>query len=291
MARRGILDHILRRHWRASDAPQADAGRAPWIVVTGGSRGIGYEIARAFAVRGGTLLLVARNAEGVSAAARRIAAESGATVEWYAMDIALANAARRIETRVAEAGGYVDLLVNNAGIGLAGPFIEQADGRLEEVMAVNMLALTRLSRHFLPGMVARGRGGLIMVSSLGGAVPGPGQAVYYASKAYVQSLSEALAEEVAGTGVRVLAVAPGPVDTRFHESMGAAGSLYLAIPGTISARRVARATRLGYAIGLRSIVPGLVAPLAGLCLWLLPHALSVPIVARLLATKQRNRPS
>ncbi len=120
------------------------------------------------------------------------------------------------------------MLVNNAGIGLSGRFDDHSHEEIEALLALNVTALTRLMRHVLPQMRARGRGGVLNIASLGGYVPGPHQAVYYASKAYVISLSEAVASELAGTGVRVAVVAPGPVATGFHAAMGAENARYRA---------------------------------------------------------------
>ena len=111
-------------------------------------------------------------------------------------------------------------------MGLAGPFHDQAPDAIAQLLDLNVRALTALTRHFLAGMRVRGRGGILNLASLGAYAPGPNQAVYYASKAYVLSFSEAIASETAGEGVRITAVAPGPVNTRFHARMGAEHALY-----------------------------------------------------------------
>ena len=123
-------------------------------------------------------------------------------------DVARADAAEIITSGLRQAGLYLDVLVNNAGIGLAGPFLTQAPDDLSHLIAVNIDGLTRLTRAALPDMIARQRGGILNMASLGAYVPGPNQAAYYASKSYVLSLTEALASEVSGQGVRVAAVAP-----------------------------------------------------------------------------------
>jgi short-subunit dehydrogenase len=137
-------------------------------------------------------------------------------------------------------------------------------------------------RHYLPGMRLRGRGGLLNLASLGGYTPGPYQAAYYASKAYVISLTEAIAAETAGEGVRACALAPGPVDTAWHERAGAETALYRSLVPPASAASVARAGYLGYLLGLRVVVPGLLNPFLALALKLLPHRLMVPFIAWLL---------
>ena len=137
------------------------------------------------------------------------------------------------------------MLVNNAGTGLAGPFLTDAPDDLSHLNAVNIDGLTRLTRAALPDMIARQRGGILNMASLGAYVPGPNQAAYYASKSYVLSLTEALASEVSGQGVRVAAMAPGPVNTTFHRDMGAEASFYrLLLPsltaGTRGPKRLSR---------------------------------------------------
>ena len=137
-------------------------------------------------------------------------------------------------------------------------------------------------RHFLPGMRARGRGGVLNLASLGGYVPGPYQAAYYASKAYVISLSEAVAAETAGEGVRISALAPGPVNTDFHRKMRSDTSFYRYLVPPTSADAVAAAGYHGFAFGWRVIVPGVLNPILALAMRLLPHRIVIPIVGWLL---------
>lgn len=139
-------------------------------------------------------------------------------------------------------------------------------------------------------MRLRGRGGILNVASLGGYTPGPYQAAYYASKAYVISLTEAIAVETAGEGVRLCALAPGPVNTRFHERMGAESALYRGLVLPASARSVARAGYLGLMLGLRVVVPGLINPFLALALRIMPHRIMVPIVGWLLKPRE-TRPT
>jgi hypothetical protein len=131
-------------------------------------------------------------------------------------------------------------------------------------------------------MLARGRGGIINISSLGGYGPGPYQAAYYASKAYVISLSEAVASEVAGSGVRICAVAPGPVGTRFHHDMQAETAPYRRLLPELTPERVARSAYLGFRLRRRVVVPGVLNMLAALALRVMPHPLTVPILGWLL---------
>jgi uncharacterized protein len=198
------------------------------------------------------------------------------------LDLTKADAASAIDTALAGLGGFADVLVNNAGMGLSGAFAEASEADIEELLALNIAAQTRLARHVLPGMLARGQGGILFVSSLAAYTPGPWQAIYYASKAYLLSLAEALATETAGMGVQICCLAPGPVDTAFHAKMGADRSLYRWIIPSQSAARVATIGLLGYRLGLRVLVPGVLTAGLALALRLLPHRLTLPIVGVLL---------
>lgn len=284
------LVQLWRRRWWRRDAQALGAfdGLRPMVVVTGASEGIGYALARRFAAAGNDVVLVARRPELLSQAADRIRAEFGVEAVAVPADVATPEAIPAIEAALAAHRGYADVLVNNAGMGLAGRFLDQAPEAVVQLLDVNVRALTALTRHFLPGMRARGRGGILNLASLGGFAPGPYQAVYYASKAYVLSFSEAVAAETAGEGVRVCALAPGPVNTGFHARMGAHRALYRALAIGASPDGVARVGYLGFALGLRVVVPGLVSPFLALAMRLLPHRLVMPILGLLLETKGRN---
>ena len=179
-------------------------------------------------------------------------------------------------------GDPVDILVNNAGIGLSGPFADQAPDDIGRLLQLNVAAVTHLTRAFLPDMLARRWGGILNVASLAGLVPGPHQAAYYASKAYILSLTEALAEENRGLGVRIAVLAPGPVATKFHHRMGAERSYYLPVAGVMSAEQVARSGYRGFMRGRTLIVPGILNPLAVPAFRLLPHTLALPVVSWML---------
>ncbi len=272
-----------RRHWRADRAALAVfEGLRPVTVVTGGSEGIGFALARRFARAGHDLLLVARREQPLQEAASRIRAEMHVDVATLAIDITAADAISAVEAALAARGAYADILINSAGIGLAGDFGEQSPAALLQLIDVNVRALTALTRHFLTGMRVRGRGGILNLASLGAYIPGPNQAAYYASKAYVLSLSEAVAAETAGEGVRICALAPGPVDTRFHARMGAENAIYRAVVPPSSPAWVAQAGYLGFVLGWRVTVPGLINPFLALAMRVMPHRLVIPIVGFLL---------
>jgi len=276
------------------EALAAVSGRVPAVVVTGGSRGIGQALARRFAEAGCEVVIVARDEGALAAAAGEIQRATGVRVVPVPLDVTRADAPDRLDAALRAAGLYADVLVNNAGSGLAGPFADQRAQDLERLMALNIAATTRLMHHALPAMLARGRGGILNVASLGGLVPGPYQAAYYASKAYLVSLTEAVAHEIRGRGVRITALAPGPVGTAFHREMRAEDALYRILLPAVRAETVARSAFFGYRIGRTVIVPGLLPSLAALALKLLPHTLSVPLVGALLSVSGtgdgRDRP-
>jgi uncharacterized protein len=280
-----LLQVWRRRNWRPdTERLAAFAGLAPMTVVTGASEGIGYALARRFARGGHDLLLIARRVEPLEAAAARIRGEFAVSVAALALDITHSEAIAAIEAALARHGAYADVLINSAGVGLAGRFDQQSPDALGRLIELNIAALTALSRHFLAGMRVRGRGGILNLASLGGFAPGPYQAVYYASKAYVLSFTEAVAAETKGEGVRVTALAPGPVDTAFHRRMHAERAWYRLLVPPSSAPGVARFGYVGFALGWRVVVPGLLNPLLALALRVLPHRITVPIVGWLLRT-------
>lgn len=280
---RRLADLWLARNAEPSPAAlDAIAGLRPITVITGGSRGIGLALAQRFARAHHDVALIARHKAALDDAAAAIAREQKVTALALPLDVTDADAAQRIDAYLAANGFYLDTLVNCAGIGLAGPFVDHTQAEIERLLALNVTALTRLMRHTLPAMLARGRGGIINVASLGGLVPGPNQAAYYASKAYVVSLTRAVATETSGKGVRMMALAPGPVDTGFHQAMGADLSVYRQLPLAMSAAQVAFEAYPAYVLGCRLYVPGITAKLLQIALWIIPHALLLPLVGWLL---------
>jgi short-subunit dehydrogenase len=169
------------------------------------------------AEKGGDLILVARRRDRLDALAAAIAQEHGVRVDVIAMDLSKSGAARRLYTQVSELGLAVDVLVNNAGLGAHGNFHESDLKRQTRMLQVNITALTELTHLFVQHMVERGAGRILNVGSTAGFLPGPLQAVYYATKAYVNSFSQAIANELEGTGVTVTVLCPGPVATEFQE--------------------------------------------------------------------------
>lgn len=279
---------LARRAETSQQALAAVAKRRPIVVVTGGSRGIGLALARRFAKAGHNVAIIARQAEPLQTAAEKIAKHFRVAALAIPLDVTDADAARRIDARLAAEGFYLDILINCAGVGSAGPFDSRSQTEIEEVLSLNVAALTRLMHHALPDMLARGDGGIINVASLGGLVPGPGQATYYASKAYVISLTRAVATEISGRGVRLMALAPGPVDTGFHARMGAELSFYRQLVMAPSTGSTARAAYRAYLLGFRLFVPGVTAKLLQVAVWIIPHALLMPLMAWLLRRREEH---
>ena len=196
-------------------------------LVTGASSGIGEAFARQLARDAHDLVIVARSSDALDALAKELRSGSGAAVECMAADLAADADLRRVEERV-RSGRAFDLVVNNAGVGSAGAFAEQDVEREEQQIRLNVIALTRLTHAAVASMLPRGRGAVINVSSLAGFGPYPFTATYGATKAFVNSLTEALAEELRGTGVRLQVLCPGFTRTRFQERAGVDPSM---IPG------------------------------------------------------------
>jgi hypothetical protein len=253
---------------RSDGDADTDTGTA---LVTGGSRGIGYELARLLAADGYDLVLVARDRERLREAGEALAAEHGVAVTAVVKDLADPAATDRIETVLDERGIEVDVLVNNAGFGTYGPFVgSDREAELDQIR-VNVAAVTELTHRLLPRMVERGAGRVLNVASTAAFQPGPLMATYYATKAYVLSFSEALAEETRGTGVTVTALCPGPTETAFHERADMEASRLLSF-GVADAASVAERGYRGMQRGETVVVPGLRNRLLARAVGLLPRS-------------------
>ena len=194
------------------------------VLVTGASSGIGRELARRFASDGSRLMLVARRDRELHSLADELRAQHKTESRVFTVDLARPESAGQVLSHVQAAGWKVDVLINNAGFGAHGRFFELPVDRQLQMLQVNVTTLTHLTRLLLPGMVERRRGGVLNVASTAAFQAGPQMAVYYASKAYVLSFTEALAEELAGTGVTATALCPGPTETSFNAAAGLRGS-------------------------------------------------------------------
>jgi uncharacterized protein len=190
-------------------------------LITGASSGLGEAFASALAARGMNLILVARTQPKLEELAQCLAKQHGIHATAIEADLADPEAPDRIRARVDELGLSVDLLVNNAGFGLGGPFLSHDLAKELDQVGVDVGAVVALTHLFVQDMVARRRGGVINFASITSFLPMAYAAVYAASKSFVLSFSEALGREVAADGVQVLAVCPGPVATKFYEELGA----------------------------------------------------------------------
>jgi uncharacterized protein len=219
-------------------------------LVTGASSGIGEQFARQLSGRGDTVILVARRRDRLE----QLAGKLPGTAHVVTSDLATESAA--LPARVAELGLDVDLLVSNAGFGTYGRFAEIDPQRDAEQVRVNCEAVVTLTHAFLPGMLERRRGGVIVVASTAGMQPLPYEAVYSASKAFALNFTEALNEELRGSGVRVMAVNPGPVPTEWQAIAGHDDTDDPVVPAEITAEQVVRESLEAYDRGRRSFIPG-----------------------------------
>jgi hypothetical protein len=255
----------------------------PLAVVTGASGGIGAELARCFAGGGYDLFLTARRVDEL----QKLAAElSAVTCHVLPLDLADPLAPGELVAGLAARSLTVDVLVANAGFGLFGPFAEADERRLLDLLQVNVTAVTHLTRLLLPGMQERKRGRVLTVASTAAFQPGPLMAAYYASKAYVLSLSEALWHECRGTGVTVTCLCPGPTTTGFASAAAMGDSKLFDGPGVMAARTVAEAGYRGCLKGKRVVVPGVQNRIGAFFGRHLPRRLILPIVARVQARKE-----
>lgn len=191
-------------------------------LITGASSGIGAEFARALAHRGTDLVLVARRRDALEELATEIRARDGRTVHVVPADLTAERAGYELAEQVAQLGVRVDTVVNAAGIGRTGDFLDSDEGTLQQQLALNVDAVVDLSHAFLPQLIESGRGALVNVASLTGYMAVPGMAVYAASKSFVIKFTEALAHELRRSHVTVLALSPGPTRTGFYGASGTA---------------------------------------------------------------------
>ena len=251
-------------------------------LVTGASSGIGTALAREFARHGHDLVLTARRAAPMEALATELRA-LGAAVTVIPADLSRPGAAASLAHELSSRGLDIDILANNAGFGGLGRLDRMEFGRISDMLQVNIVALTELTRLLLPGMVARGRGRIMLVSSVAGFQPGPRMAVYFASKAYVTSLGEALAYELRRTGVTVTVLCPGATDTEFFAVAGATNSSIAArVRRMMRPEDVARVGYEGLAAGRYLVIAGMMNRILGLAGRFAPHRLSLPFTDMLM---------
>lgn len=224
-------------------------------LITGATGGIGEAICREFARHGHDLIITARDRRKLDAMAARLRNTYGVEVAAIPADLNQPDAAKKLFQEVRESGAHVEYLVNNAGFGLGGYFFHNKPKTQDAMIRVNVLAPTRLCRTFLPDMLDRGSGRILNVASTGAFMAGPHNAVYCASKAYVLSLSEAIGEELSGSGVTVSVLCPGATRTGFARRADME-TTRLFNYGVMSPREVACAAYCGMMRGQKIIVPG-----------------------------------
>jgi short-subunit dehydrogenase len=248
-------------------------------LITGASSGIGAELARVFASKGHRLALVARRADRLEALAGEIGASGGAAPIVIPCDLEQTDAGDKIAAALAAAGVEVEYVINNAGFGKFGPAIKLDRAEQLGIITVNIRAMTELSLRFSDSLIKH-RGGILNVGSLAGFLPGPGMAVYYASKAYVLSFTEALHEELGPLGVRVTALCPGPVPSEFQARAGFRPGFDSAVLN-VSPADVALAGYRGLMANKRAVLPGLGVKIVPFLLRLFPRGFILAMVGKL----------
>jgi uncharacterized protein len=249
-------------------------------LITGASSGLGREFARLFAGDGNDVILVARRRERLEELAGELAARHGVTAHVIAVDLAEPGAPRRIAEELRTLGVEVDFLVNNAGFGGSGAFAEADPKRELEMIQVDVTALVELTRIFLPRMVARHRGRILNIGSTAGFQPGPFMATYYASKAFVNSFTEAVAFELEGTGVTATLSCPGATATEFAGHAGNEKSLLFRL-GAADSAQVAREGYRAMRAGQRLVIHGIANKVGVQALRASPRSTVLGLTARL----------
>jgi hypothetical protein len=253
----------------------ADA-TSPAIVITGASGGIGEALAYEFARERPILVLVARSGEGLSRVAIAAKERGAPRVETVPLDLAKPEAVDDLEQALQALGLHVETLVNNAGYGLKGAFADMAEDATLGIVDLNIRALTLLCRRFLPGMIARRKGGIVNLASTAAFAPGPMMAVYHASKSYVLSFSRALAAEVRDQGVIVTAICPGITVTGFQARAKLEGTRVTKMRGIeMSAEAVAALGYRGFRAGKPMVVTGAMNKVTAFSARLAPPALQL----------------
>ena len=262
---------------------QADTGASKLALITGASKGIGEAFAQLLARRGYRLVIVARSENELNRVSGVLSSRHETSVVPIRFDLCEPHAGAALARDLEGRGLKPDLIVNNAGYGLLGA---AADLSLDDQLAmvdINVRVLTELSLRFLPGLLGgKGRRGIINTASLASFLPGPNMAVYYATKAYVLSFSEALAHEVKGRGVTVTAVCPGVVPTGFQARAGMEHTRAYKLAPRKTAQDVVLAGWAGFQRGDRVVYPGAMTWLSGLAVRFTPHRISLPLMRQAL---------
>jgi short-subunit dehydrogenase len=253
----------------------------PLALVTGASSGIGADLARELARDSHDLVLSARTPEPMQALAAELEVH-GANSVIIPADLSKPSAAAELASAIEARGLSVDVLVNNAGLGAIGRFDQIDPGRVSEMLQVNIVALTELTRLLLPGMIARRRGKVMLVASTASFQPGPRMAVYFATKAYVLSLGEALAYELRASGVTVTTLCPGATATNFFR---VAGANDIALRPTMSAAAVARTGYRALKAGRSVVIAGMLNNILAIGARMAPHSITLRATSALMSRR------
>jgi uncharacterized protein len=255
-------------------------------LITGASSGIGRELAKLYAADGYDLLLVARRGEELSNLANELIEKYQRRVLTHVEDLSEPNAAKRVYDKCVELNLTIDALVNNAGFGLHGEFVEADQQRLSQMVQVNVAVLVALTGYFLPLMKQRKTGHVLNIASTAAFQPGPLMAVYYATKAFVLSFSEALSFELRNTRVTVTALCPGPTKTGFGDTAGTQKTELFNNPNVLSVERVALDGFRAAKRGKRVEIPGFLNKLLIAGVRFCPRWLVMKIVYRVQSNRQ-----
>lgn len=259
------------------------SGNRPLALVTGASSGIGADLARELARHGHDLVLTARRVEPMHALGDELKA-FGAASTVISTDLSTPGASAALAGELKSRGIVIDVLINNAGLGAGGAFHESDPVRVSEMLEVNVVALTELTRALLPAMVARRKGRVMFVASTAGFQPGPSMALYCATKAFVLSLGEAISYELRGTGVTLTVLCPGATRTEFTDVAKTGTSVLFDSPmaSVMSPAEVARQGYKALAAGKRVHVCGFINKLVAASGRFSPHVISLPVTEAIL---------
>ncbi len=249
------------------------------VLITGASGGIGYELAKIFAKNGHDLILVARNAEKLLVFAEELRTEYKVQVAAFARDLTLLDQINELYQVIQQEGIFIDFLINNAGMGDFGPFIESDWRKTQYMMQLNMTSLTYLTHLFLQDMKKNGRGRIMNVASLAAFQPGPNMAVYFATKAYVLHFSEALHYELKKFDITVTSLCPGPTQSNFSEAASATSSNLFKSKNIPSAASVAEYGFMAMMQGKRLAIPGIKNKVFAFLARISPRTLVIQIAA------------
>ncbi len=261
----------------------------PIALITGASAGIGQDIARVLAGRGYDLVLTARREAELIALGQELTRQNAIVCHIVPADLADPAEPRRLFQETVEKGLQIDVLVNNAGFGDLGPFAEADLGKMLKMVRVNVSALVELTGLFLPGMLRRGHGRVLNVGSVAGFQPGPFMAIYYATKAFVNSFSEAVASEVRGSSVTVTVLCPGPTRSEFAAASGMNATQFFEGRGVLASYPVAEAGVKAMLAGKRVVITGWRNKLLLLAERVLPRSVVVWAVHRMQATRHKAK--